>query len=151
MPTTSILIGVFCFSNFKYNFILGAVASIVVGLITLLAIEVKKKLGPYSRNGLPLCLSLVWILFTLPIFALLPSLAYLMPGSLKSEEVLGTGSILLLMLILLIGTTILSFVLNKVFRKIQRELKIKLVTNELKKDLGELAVKGEIAPLRLCI
>ena len=38
-----------------------------------MAAELKRKLGPYSKNGLPLCLTMIWSFVVLPFGALIPA------------------------------------------------------------------------------
>lgn len=53
--------------------------------------------------------------------------------------------------LLVIGTSLLSVILNEVFRRIEYELKAKLAVIRLFESLKTIAVKGEPMPLRLCV
>ena len=74
IPATFITLGLSLFDNeaARNAFTFSGMLSGVIGVIGVIAIEIKKKLGPYSRNGLPICLSMVWIFVALPFCTMLP-------------------------------------------------------------------------------
>ena len=62
-----------------------------------------------------------------------------------------TASLLVLASLLLIGTSLLSVILNEVFRRVEFELKAKLTVIRVFESLKAIAVKGEPIPLRACV
>lgn len=153
IPALFITLGLSLFDSeaARNAFTLSGVFSAIIGIIGVVAIEIKKKLGPYSRNGLPICLSMIWVFMAIPFCTMLPVASILTSNQDGSIEVLVTAALLLMVFILLIGTSFLSAILNEVFRRIEHELKAKLAIIRLFEALKAVAVKGEPFPLRLCV
>lgn len=62
------------------SLIISAGFSAIIACVGVASMEVKKKLGPYSHNGLPVCMSMVWAFVALPFLAFLPVATILTGG-----------------------------------------------------------------------
>ena len=59
--------------NLYLALILTAIFTFISGVFGIITIEMKRKLGPYARNGVPLCLAMTWGFVLFPFCALLPA------------------------------------------------------------------------------
>ena len=125
--------------EYGYGFIMGGSFAFFIGIIALTAQTIKQKLGPYAHNGVPIFLSMVWVLIALPFWVILPYALRMAPS--QSDHFI-TAGLLKGAFILLIGTSFLAQVLNTIFRKIELELKAKLAVKKLVESLKVKNVKG---------
>ena len=76
VPITFLTIGIgssFIHGPTYIALLISAGLSAFIAILGVATIEIKKKLGPYSRNGLPICLSMIWAFVAFPFFVLLPT------------------------------------------------------------------------------
>ena len=114
IPACSIPLGLILadWAVVQYALVLSGIFSAIIGIIGIIALEVKKYLGPYSNNGLPICLSMVWILIGIPFCIVLPFAIFYSKGTEYEFEVLVTVGFFQMILVFLAGTTYLSSILN---------------------------------------
>ena len=128
---------------------IGSALGIVAIIAGMGALAVKRKLGPFAKNGLPLCLGALWAFVLLPFCAALP-FAVLMAG-LNNGGTVAMVTVQILVALLVLGTSILSVLLNHVFRRIELEHKAKLAVLRLRHSLRARAVHAEQLPLRMVV
>ena len=94
---------------------------------------------------------MIWSFVVLPFGALIPATTMITQDMKGSEAMLLTIGLLIMVALLVLGTSILSVLLNEVFKRLEYEHKAKLAVVRLYKSLKTIGVKGEPMPLRICV
>ncbi len=119
------------------------------GVLSIGLLEVKKRCGPYAKTGVPAFVAAEWILVLLPFCVGLPSaVVFASDDSTVKERVISSAIGYMIFMLVLIAT-LLSFVLNHVFKRLEYEKRARHCVNELKRELREKAVRSENAVLRV--
>ena len=85
-------------------------------ILFLFIVEVKKKLGIYAQNCLPLTICCFWLFIFFPFLVILPAaIVYLADDNQGYANIIGTA-IAGLAILFMIGVSIGAIVLNEVFK-----------------------------------
>lgn len=125
------------------------VAVIAWALLTIALIEIKKRCGPYGKTGIPFFVAGEWTLILLPFCVGLPSAVVYAGSDSDLRERVISSAIGYMIAMLVVIATLLSFVLNHVFKRLEYEKRARYCVNELKRELREKAVRSENTVLRV--
>ena len=118
------------------------VAFIAWALMTIAVLELKKRCGPYAKTGIPFFIGGEWILILIPFCVGLPAAVVYADSDTGLKENVISIAIGYMIGMLVMIATLLSFVLNHVFKRLEYEKRARYCVIELKRELREKAVRS---------
>eukprot|EP01022_Parablepharisma_sp_SALTPOND_P011331 TRINITY_DN1471_c0_g1_i4.p1 TRINITY_DN1471_c0_g1~~TRINITY_DN1471_c0_g1_i4.p1 ORF type:complete len:765 (+),score=64.16 TRINITY_DN1471_c0_g1_i4:10883-13177(+) len=133
----------------KAFFIVMIIASLLAATFFLVLLELRRKIGVYSKNCLPLCTSCIWLFVLLPLLVGAPVAIIYLGTSAENYQKLSGYIITFLCIVLMIGVTVCAIVVNYVFKQMEVERKAKYCVRYLRLTLSKIAVRGSEDLLRM--
>jgi len=138
----------------KTFFLMTMVGVFAIACLLIVILELRKKIGAYSKNCLPLCTSCFWIFVILPLLVGAPVAIYYLgtdPSHTSNEDYAKVAEFLIsfVCIICMIGVTVCAIIINYVFKQMEIERKAKFTMKYMKAILSKIAVRSSDDLLRL--
>lgn len=122
---------------------------VFVSLFFVFMLELRKKLGVYAKNFIPLCTIFLWLFIVTPLLVGTPIVIVYLDDSVNSYKYI-SGSVLgFVSVMLMVGISIGAIVINYVFRQIEAENRANFCIEYLKGELTKVAVRSDAKILRI--
>lgn len=125
------------------------VGSLLISLLFVFFLEVRKRIGVYSRNCLPLCTTCLWISIILPLGVGAPVAVVYLGNTSDDFRYLSGVIISFASVLLMIGVSIGSIVLSYVFKQMELESRATYCVKYMKAQLSKIAVRANEDLLRI--
>ena len=134
---------------YRYSVFTSMAAIMAWAVLSMGLLEIKKRCGPYARSGLGALIAGEWLLVLLPFCVGLPSAVVAASGDSDQFERVISSAIGYMIGMLVALATLLSLVLNHVFRRLEYEKRARHCVGELRHELREKAVRADNKVLRV--
>jgi len=123
--------------------------SCLITLIIVFLLEIRKAVGIFAKNCLPLCTTCMWIFIIIPLGVAAPAAVMYMGNS--NEDFANFAGIIIsfLSLLMMIGVSVAAIFLNYIFAQLELEKKAAFCVKFLRSKLTTIAVRGDESILRL--
>ncbi len=125
------------------------VGVLFVSIVFVFLLEVRKHLGVYSRNCLPLCTSCIWLFLVLPLGVGAPAAIVYLGDSTENFRYLSGIIISFISVVLMVGVSIGSIVLSYIFKQMELEQRAMYCVKYMKAQLTRIAVRSNEGLLRV--
>ena len=115
---------------------------ISITLMFVFLLEIRKRVGIYAKNCLPLCTDCIWFFVILPLAVGAPAAVVYLGNSTANYRYLSGMIISFVSILLMVGVSVGSIVLNYVFKQMEQENKAKDCVAYMGKQLTKIAVRG---------
>ncbi len=125
------------------------VGSVVISGLVVILIEIRRRVGVYAKNCLPLCTSCMWITVFLPLMVGAPVIIVYLGTSGTNYQEIASAFIGILSVDLMLGVTVSAIAVNYVFKQMDVERKAKFCVRYMRGMLSKIAVRSGEDMLRL--
>ena len=125
------------------------IGTLFISFLFIFLLELRKKLGIYANNFLPMCTTFFWFFILVPLLVATPIAVVYLDDTNDNFKYLSGGIVGFISVMLMIGISIGAIIINYVFKQMEAEDRANFVTEYVAKKLTKIAVRSRFCTLRL--